>query len=110
MVVKTGGMGICNTGGLFVDFICRERSISVWEQDLCTYGLLPSVCSFCQRVLPAHYGRNLDALHDVLGEESEDMRLMLLGEPASEEMAAYLPRLVRVMEDGAQGNVSFERI
>lgn len=60
--------------------------------------------------LPAHYGRNLDALHDVLGEESEDMRLMLLGEPASEEMAAYLPRLVRVLEDSENAHVHFERI
>ena len=60
--------------------------------------------------LPAHYGRNLDALHDVLGEESEDMRLMLVGEPASEEMAAYLPRLVRVLEDSDNAHVHFERI
>lgn len=60
--------------------------------------------------LPAHYGRNLDALHDVLGEESEDMRLMLVGEPASEEMAAYLPRLVRVLEDSENAHVHFERI
>ena len=60
--------------------------------------------------LPAHYGRNLDALHDVLGEESEDMRLMLLGEPASEEMTAYLPRLVRVLEDSENAHVHFERI
>ena len=60
--------------------------------------------------LPAHYGRNLDALHDVLGEESEDMSLMLVGEPASEEMAAYLPRLVRVLEDSENAHVHFERI
>lgn len=60
--------------------------------------------------LPAHYGRNLDALHDVLGEESEDMHLMLVGEPASEEMAAYLPRLVRVLEDSENAHVHFERI
>ena len=60
--------------------------------------------------LPAHYGRNLDARHDVLGEESEDMSLMLVGEPASEEMAAYLPRLVRVLEDGENAHVHFERI
>lgn len=60
--------------------------------------------------LPAHYGRNLDALHDVLGEESEDMRLMLVGEPASEEMATYLPRLVRVLGDSENAHVHFERI
>lgn len=59
--------------------------------------------------LPAHYGRNLDALHDALGEESDRVHIVLAGEPESEEMTAYLPRLIRVMEDSAQGNVSFER-
>ena len=54
--------------------------------------------------LPAHYGRNLDALHDLLGEIGEDTRIELTGAPASEEMAAYLPRLARVLEDAAQEN------
>lgn len=62
--------------------------------------------------LPAHYGKNLDALHDVLCEESEHVCIVLTGTPASEEMAAYLPRLERVMDDSAQENerVCFERI
>lgn len=62
--------------------------------------------------LPAHYGKNLDALHDVLCEESDSMRIVLSGVPASGEMAAYLPRLMQVMEDSAQENarVCFERI
>jgi len=62
--------------------------------------------------LPQHYGKNLDALHDVLCEESDDVRIMLTGMPASDEMEAYLPRLVQVMEDGAQENahVCFERV
>lgn len=62
--------------------------------------------------LPAHYGRNLDALHDALCEESECVHIVLSGAPASEEMAAYLPRLERVMADGARENarVSFQRI
>ena len=61
--------------------------------------------------LPAHYGKNLDALHDVLCEESECVRIVLAGLPASEEMAAYLPRMERVMADSAQENtcVCFER-
>ena len=54
--------------------------------------------------LPAYYGKNLDALHEVLCEESEEKRLVLTGAPASEEMAAYLPRLERVLEDCAQEN------
>ena len=61
--------------------------------------------------LPAYYGKNLDALHDVLCEESKSVRIVLAGTAASEEMAAYLPRLVCVMEDSAQDNprVCFER-
>ena len=54
--------------------------------------------------LPDYYGKNLDALHDVLGEIGEDTRIVLAGQPASEEMAAYLPRLVRVFADAAQEN------
>ena len=62
--------------------------------------------------LPAYYGKNLDALHDVLCEESDRVHIALAGAPASGEMAAYLPRLERVMADSAQENtrVCFERI
>lgn len=62
--------------------------------------------------LPSYYGKNLDALHDVLSEESEDVRIVLAGEPAGGEMQMYLPRLVHVMEDCAQENahICFERI
>ena len=54
--------------------------------------------------LPDYYGRNLDALHDVLGEIGDQTRIVMAGQPASTEMAAYLPRLVRVLEDAAQEN------
>ena len=54
--------------------------------------------------LPSYYGKNLDALHDVLGEIGEQTRIVLAGKPASGEMEAYLPRLVRVLEDAAQEN------
>ena len=54
--------------------------------------------------LPTHYGKNLDALHDVLCEESEPMRIVLTGMPASEEMAAYVSRMERMLEDCAQEN------
>lgn len=57
--------------------------------------------------LPAHYGRNLDALHDVLGEYGGQVMLVLRGKPASEEMAAYLPRLEGVLEDCAsEGSIA----
>ena len=58
--------------------------------------------------LPPYYGRNLDALHDVLGEIGEQTCIVLAGEPASEEMAAYLPRLARVLEDAAQENPALQ--
>ena len=61
--------------------------------------------------LPAYYGKNLDALHDALCEESNPMHIVLSGAASSEEMAAYLPRLERVMNDCAQENdcMCFER-
>lgn len=59
--------------------------------------------------LPAYYGCNLDALHDVLTQESEERRIVLTGARAcSGETAAYMPRLVRVMEDAAGENPSLD--
>ena len=54
--------------------------------------------------LPAYYGKNLDALHDVLCEMNEETGIVLTGEAASEEMKAYMPRLERVFEDCAGEN------
>jgi len=54
--------------------------------------------------LPAYYGKNLDALHDLLGETDERTCIVLSGTAASEEMAAYLPRLEAVLEDCAAEN------
>ena len=52
--------------------------------------------------LPAYYGKNLDALHDVLTEGGEARRIVLAGEAASGEMQAYLPRLEQVLADCAE--------
>lgn len=54
--------------------------------------------------LPDYYGKNLDALYDVLGDVGEETCIALAGQPASEEMRAYLPRLARVLEDAAAAN------
>jgi len=54
--------------------------------------------------LPAYYGKNLDALHDVLGEICEKTCIVLAGQAASEEMAAYLPKLELVLQDCAAEN------
>ena len=58
--------------------------------------------------LPPYYGANLDALHDGLGDAAESTELLLGGTPASDEMAAYLPRLTRVLEDAARENLNLK--
>ena len=83
---------------LEIDHICTVRALHIYL----AYKLN----------LPAYYGKNLDALHDVLGEMSEDAKIVLMGMPASEEMAAYAPRLERVLSEAAQENahICFERV
>ncbi len=55
--------------------------------------------------LPEYYGRNLDALHDVLGEIGETTEIVLIGPAlAGSELWAYWPRLLEVMEESAQEN------
>ena len=55
--------------------------------------------------LPAHYGRNLDALYDCLTEIPGETCLVVYPDTTpSAEMAAFLPRLGRVLEDAQQAN------
>ena len=54
--------------------------------------------------LPAHYGRNLDALFDCLTDISEDTRIIVVAQGVRGETAAFLPRLMRVLHDAAQEN------
>ena len=55
--------------------------------------------------LPAHYGQNLDALYDVLSEESEEKTICLIGVgEARGELTAYMPRLLRVLDGAAEEN------
>lgn len=58
---------------------------------------------------PAHCGRNLDALHDMLGEIAEPTQLMLR-RPAvmPPEMEAYFPRLVLVLHDAQEENENLQ--
>ena len=56
---------------------------------------------------PEYYGRNLDALCDMLGEMDRRTRIVLAGGgEASAEMAAYLPRLAQVLCDAAAQNAN----
>lgn len=54
--------------------------------------------------LPAYYGANLDALHDVLTEIAECTHIVLLAQGVTGENTAYLPKLVRVLEDAQAEN------
>jgi len=55
--------------------------------------------------LPEYYGGNLDALYDCLTDIGEETELCVLGGgEASAEMAAYGPRLWRVLEDAQREN------
>jgi len=54
--------------------------------------------------LPQYYGRNLDALHDCLTEIGEDMCILVRTQGIKAETAAYLPRLMQVLEDAADEN------
>ena len=62
---------------------------------------------------PDYYGRNLDALHDMLCSLGDRTHIVLItGEEQSAELSAYLPRLERVLLDAARenGKLSFERV
>lgn len=55
--------------------------------------------------LPAHYGRNLDALHDALAQESRETHIVLTGvQHAQGEMTIYMPGVLEVLEDAVQEN------
>ena len=54
---------------------------------------------------PAYYGRNLDALHDMLTDIAEPTQ-MIIRRPAAlvAEMEAYFPRLALVLHDSQEEN------
>ena len=56
---------------------------------------------------PEHYGRNLDALYDMLSTLDRQTRVVLTGgAEASADLAAYLPRLAQVLGDAAAHNAN----
>lgn len=55
--------------------------------------------------LPGYYGKNLDALYDLLAQENEEMHIVLMGvQHAQGELTAYMPGLLEVLEDAAREN------
>ena len=76
------------------------------ELELCCIETVAALHIYLQYMLrfPSHYGRNLDALHDVLGEIDRPTRLIVQEKGATGEVAALLPRLWRVLSDAAEEN------
>ena len=55
--------------------------------------------------LPSYYGANLDALHDVLTELSEDTELVVTDSLEMQEaLGTYGDTLIRVLQDSAEEN------
>ena len=56
---------------------------------------------------PEYYGRNLDALYDVLTDLCEETKIIIdMSEPGDDEMAGYLGRVTKVITDAAAVNES----
>lgn len=56
-----------------------------------------------QLILPDYYGRNLDALYDLLTERGEPIIIMVQNQ---EEI--YTPALLRTLQDAAKNNPALE--
>ena len=59
--------------------------------------------------LPSYYGRNLDALYDMLTDLCTETRIIVdLSDTENEEIRDYLLRMTEVMEDAARENSFLE--
>lgn len=68
---------------------------------------LPKVHKYLQKTLglPAHYGANLDALHDCLTELDEETELTVSAKVAQTEFLGwYGQQLLQVLQDAAEEN------
>ena len=79
------------------------RTIELDIRSIHTVRALHVYLRYMLRLAP-HYGCNLDALHDVLGEIDRPTRLIVREKGATGEVAALLPRLWRVLSDAAEEN------
>ena len=80
------------------------RTITLELEHIETVAALHIYLQYMLR-FPAHYGRNLDALHDALGEIAQPTRLIVRAQGVKGETAAVLPRLLCVLEDAQQENL-----
>ncbi len=59
--------------------------------------------------LPGYYGRNLDALYDILTERAEPTRLVICGQTAlSSALGSYADALLDTLADAAADNPALE--
>lgn len=58
--------------------------------------------------VPEYYGRNLDALHDVLTSLKEDAIIDVYGEGANEDIAKYIERLKLMIADAVAETRDYE--
>lgn len=77
-----------------------QLDLTPFEDKISLHSYLKEMLSF-----PFYYGANLDALHDELSSEGNDIsiKLTLPAQPKG-GMADYLPRVRRVFEDAAEEN------
>lgn len=85
-----------------------QLDLTSFEEKISLHRYLKETLGF-----PFYYGANLDALHDELTSETNEMNVHIkLPANPQGKMAEYMPRLRRVFEDAAEENyhltVSFE--
>lgn len=84
----------------------REITLNLtpFEEKISLHRYLKETLDF-----PFYYGANLDALHDELASEMQNLHITLLyPQTPKGKMAEYLPRLLRVFEDAARENYHLE--
>lgn len=80
----------------------REITLNLtpFEEKISLHRYLKETLDF-----PFYYGANLDALHDELTSEVNNLHITLCyPEKPKGKMVEYLPRLLRVFEDAAREN------
>ncbi|MCI5955499.1 MAG: barstar family protein [Clostridiales bacterium] len=80
----------------------REITLNLtpFEEKISLHRYLKETLDF-----PFYYGANLDALHDELTSEVNNLHITLCyPENPKGKMVEYLPRLLRVFEDAAREN------
>ncbi len=79
------------------------RTVTIDARPVCTRAGLQRYIQYLFD-FSEYYGKNLDALHDMLCEMDRPTHIVLRCGAHEGELAAYLPRLARVLTDAAAEN------